>query len=637
MNIKLTFPDGSIKEYAKGIKVIEVIESISISLKKKCLAGKLNDNLLNLEDEINEDGNILFITQNDKEAFEILNHSTAHLLAHAISELYPHAQMGVGPAIEEGFYYDFDLGDTKLNPNDLAKIEKKMMEIANRDLKIEHSVLNKDEAKSLMASDKYKLELIDAIEGVTVNVYKQGEYYEVCRGPHVPSTKRIKFFKLLNIAGSYWRGDSKNKMLTRIYGTSWFSNEALAEYLDIVEKRKLRDHRKIGKELELYMISEFGPGLPFWLPNGYALRRALEDMWIEKHRKNEYVVINTPIMLSKELWETSGHWDHYKDDMFITNADESEYAIKPMNCPGAILVYKNSLHSYKELPLRYAELGHVHRNEASGALNGLFRVRTFTQDDAHILLRVDQIGDEITRILKLYDEVYSLFGLDYNIELSTRPEENYIGDINVWNEAEEKLKEACLATGHNFKINPGDGAFYGPKLDFKLRDSMNRIWQCGTIQLDMQLPGRFNCTYIDENGEKVCPVMIHRACFGSLERFIGIITENYAGAFPTWLAPVQINLLPVGNVEKQIEYAHKLKELFLEHGIRVKIDEREEKLSYRLRESQLMKIPYTLVLGDKEVEENTVTYRKFGTTEQVNLPINEFLEKVFLEIKNLGK
>ena len=635
--IKLTFPDGSIKEYKKGIKVIEVIESISISLKKKCLAGKLNDELLNLEDEIHVDGNILFITPADKEAFEILNHSTAHLLAHAVSELYPNAQMGVGPAIEEGFYYDFDLGETKLNPNDLAKIEKKMNEIANRDLKIEHSIMSKEEAKSLMANDKYKLELIDAIEGDTVNVYKQGEYYEVCRGPHVPSTKRIKFFKLLNIAGSYWRGDSKNKMLTRIYGTSWFTNEALAEYLDIVEKRKLRDHRKIGKELELYMISEYGPGLPFWLPNGYALRRALEDMWIEKHRKNGYVVINTPIMLSKELWEISGHWDHYKEDMFITQADESEYAIKPMNCPGAILVYKNSLHSYKELPLRYAELGHVHRNEASGALNGLFRVRTFTQDDAHILLRVDQIGDEITKILKLYDEVYSLFGLDYNIELSTRPEENYIGDINVWNEAEEKLKEACLATGHNFKINPGDGAFYGPKLDFKLRDSMNRIWQCGTIQLDMQLPGRFDCTYIDANGEKACPVMIHRACFGSLERFIGIITENYAGAFPTWLAPIQVNILPVGSVEKQEEYAYKLKSLFEEHGVRVKVDVREEKLSYRLRESQLMKIPYTLVIGDKEVDENTVTYRKFGTTQQVNMPINEFLEKIYLEIKNLGK
>ena len=635
--IKLTFPDGSIKEYKKGIKVIEVIESISISLKKKCLAGKLNDTLLNLEDEIYEDGNILFITPDSKEAFEILNHSTAHLLAHAVSELYPHAQMGVGPAIEEGFYYDFDLGDTKLNPNDLAKIEKKMNEIINRDLKIEHSVVSKDDARKLMSNDKYKLELIDAIEGDTVNVYKQGDYYEVCRGPHVPSTRRIKFFKLLNIAGSYWRGDSKNKMLTRIYGTSWFTNEALNEYLDIVEKRKLRDHRKIGKELELYMISEFGPGLPFWLPNGYALRRALEDMWIEKHRKNGYVVINTPIMLSKELWEISGHWDHYKEDMFITHADESEYAIKPMNCPGAILVYKNSLHSYKELPLRYAELGHVHRNEASSALNGLFRVRTFTQDDAHILLRVDQIGDEITKILKLYDEVYSLFGLDYNIELSTRPEDNYIGDIKIWDEAEAKLKEACLATGHNFKINPGDGAFYGPKLDFKLRDSMNRIWQCGTIQLDMQLPGRFDCTYIDEHGEKACPVMIHRACFGSLERFIGIITENYAGAFPTWLAPVQVNLLPVGNVEKQIEYAYKLKSLFEEHGIRVKVDDREEKLSYRLRESQLMKIPYTLVLGDKEVEENTITYRKFGTTEQVNMPINEFLEKIYLEIKNLGK
>ena len=421
-------------------------------------------------------------------------------------------------------------------------------------------------------------------------------------------------------------------MLTRIYGTCYPTSEALEKHLQDLEERKKRDHRKLGKELGLFMISEFGPGLPFWLPKGYQLRRTLEDFWLDLHRKNGYVVVDTPIMLSKELWEISGHWDHYKEDMFITHADEDEYAIKPMNCPGAILVYKNDLHSYKDLPLRIAELGHVHRYEASGALNGLFRVRTFTQDDAHILLTEDQIGAEIERIIKIYDQVYSIFGLNYHIELSTRPEENYIGDIKVWDKAEADLIRVCKETGKEFKINPGDGAFYGPKLDFKLRDSMNRIWQCGTIQLDMQLPGRFDCTYIDENGQKVTPVMIHRACFGSLERFIGIIIENYAGAFPTWLAPVQVNLLPVvGDIHSA--YAKEVNSILEENGLRVNIDDRNEKLGYRLRESQIQKIPYTLVIGDNEMNTKSVTYRKYGSKEQITVSLDEFISMILKEIK----
>ena len=507
-----------------------------------------------------------------------------------------------------------------------------MKKIVKENLPINHYYLSKDEAKGKFAGDPYKCELIDAVDDDKVGIYEQGDYADVCRGPHVISTGVLKNFKLLNVAGAYWRGDSKNPMLTRIYGTCYPTSEALEKHLQDLEERKKRDHRKLGKELGLFMISEFGPGLPFWLPKGYQLRRTLEDFWLDLHRKNGYVVVDTPIMLSKELWKISGHWDHYKEDMFITHADEDEYAIKPMNCPGAILVYKNDLHSYKDLPLRIAELGHVHRYEASGALNGLFRVRTFTQDDAHILLTEDQIGAEIERIIKIYDQVYSIFGLNYHIELSTRPEENYIGDIKVWDKAEADLIRVCKETGKEFKINPGDGAFYGPKLDFKLRDSMNRIWQCGTIQLDMQLPGRFDCTYIDENGQKVTPVMIHRACFGSLERFIGIIIENYAGAFPTWLAPIQVNLLPVvGDIHGT--YAKEVKSILEENGLRVSIDDRNEKLGYRLRESQIQKIPYTLVIGDNEMNTKSVTYRKYGTKEQITVSLDEFISMILKEIK----
>ena len=629
--IKISLKDGSIKEAEKGKLIIEFAKELSPSLAKKACVAKLDEVLVDLKTPLLKDSKLEIILFEDKEAIDVLNHSCAHLLAHAMKRLYPATCFGVGPAIEEGFYYDFRV-NSAIALEDLPKIEAEMKKIVKENISIQHYYLDKKEAKKKFASDKFKCELIDAVEDEQVGIYEQADYADVCRGPHVISTAILKNFKLLNVSGAYWRGDSKNEMLTRIYGTCFATAEALELHLHNLEERKKRDHRKLGKELDLFMISEYGPGLPFWLPKGYQLRRSLEDFWLDIHKRNGYLTINTPIMLNRELWETSGHWDHYKEDMFTIEVEDGTYAIKPMNCPGAILVYKNDLHSYKELPLRYSELGNVHRYEASGALNGLFRVRGFTQDDAHILLTEKQVGEEVAKILSLYDQIYSIFGLDYAIELSTRPEDNYIGEIEVWNVAEKALEEACLATGHSFKINPGDGAFYGPKLDFKLRDSMNRIWQCGTVQLDMQLPGRFNCTYIAEDGTKKTPIMIHRACFGSLERFIGIITENYAGAFPCWLAPVQVKLIPVS--EKHKEYCLKLNELFSQVGIRFENDFRDEKLGYKIREAQTKKIPYTLVLGDKEVESNTVNYRPYGKQEQISISIEEFIALLLKHMKD---
>ncbi|MCR4911198.1 MAG: threonine--tRNA ligase [Bacilli bacterium] len=577
------------------------------------------------------DGSIVEIEKSSKEAFEVLNHSTSHLLAEAIQELYPDALFGFGPAIEEGFYYDIDFKEPIVEA-DLAKIEKKMHELSSKDERIVREVLSKEEALKRFANNPYKLELIEGINE-DITIFTQGKFTDLCRGPHLLSTGQIKHFKLLNLAGAYWRGSSENKMLVRIYGTSWFSADDLKNHLEVLEERKKRDHRVIGKQLGLFLLSEYGPGLPFWLPNGMIVRTELENMWKEIHRKYDYFLVNTPIMLSKELWITSGHWDHYKENMYTTFVDENEFAIKPMNCPGAIICYKNDLHSYRDLPLRYAELGLVHRHEASGALNGLFRVRGFVQDDAHTFVRPDQIKDEIISILKLYDEIYSLFGLNYKIELSTRPEEGYIGDIKIWNESEKILKEVCEKSGKEFKINPGDGAFYGPKLDFKVRDSMNRVWQCGTIQLDMNLPERFDCFYIDSDGEKKRPIMLHRACLGSIERFIGVITEHFAGAFPTWLAPVQVALLPVNN-EFHLDCTNKLYDLFKSEGIRVEKSDANEKLGYRLRSSQLRKIPYTIVIGDNERDNGTVTYRKYSTKDQVTVPVDEFLKMIKEEIKS---
>lgn len=635
--IKITFPDLSVKEFENGVTANQIATSISPSLAKKCFIAKLNDELIDLNSPILHNGKIELITGGTSGYESVLNHSCAHLLAQAIRELYPNAMFGVGPAIEEGFYYDIDLGDVKITEEDLPKIEKKMQALVAAAEPIVRKEVSKAEALEMFKNDVYKEELINELEdGVVISVYQQGNFCDLCRGPHVANTKWLKNFKLLSVSGAYWRGDAKKAQLQRIYGTCFMNEEELKQHLVDLEERKKRDHRKLGKELELFMFSEYGPGLAFWLPNGYTLRRTLEDFWIKLHKERGYMVINTPIMLNRQLWETSGHWDHYKDDMFTVEVEDGAYAIKPMNCPGAILVYNNSLHSYKELPLRYAELGNVHRYEASGALNGLFRVRGFTQDDAHTMITEDQIGEEVANIISLYDYVYSVFGLNYSIELSTRPEDNYIGSIEVWDKAEEDLKKACLATGHDFKINPGDGAFYGPKLDFKLRDSMNRIWQCGTVQLDMQLPGRFNCKYIAEDGSKKTPVMIHRACFGSIERFIGIITEHFAGAFPLWLAPKQVTIIPVNN-DAHLAYARGIEEILTNAGIRVSIDDREEKLNYKIRETQVKKIPYTLVLGDQEKANNSVTYRHHGSNQSFNMPIDDFVNMLKDEIATLAR
>lgn len=568
----------------------------------------------------------------ENEQLSILNHSCAHLLAQAVKHLYPNAKFWVGPVISEGFYYDMDIDGATITEEDLGKIEKEMKKISKDGKRIVRHEISKQEALEMFKDDPYKLDLINNMDesDTVISCYSQGDFTDLCRGPHVESVKQIKFFKLLKVSGAYFKGDSKNKMLQRIYGICFETQQDLDDYLNMIEEAKKRDHRKLGREMELFMLSDYGPGLPFWLPNGYTLRRTLEDFWLDIHRKNNYLPINTPIMLNRQLWETSGHWDHYKDDMFTIDVEEGTYAIKPMNCPGAILVYNNSLHSYKELPLRYAELGNVHRYEASGALNGLFRVRGFTQDDAHIMLAESQIGEEIGRILKLYDQIYSIFGLDYSIELSTRPD-NYIGEIEVWNQAEKDLENACLASGHSFKINPGDGAFYGPKLDFKLTDSLSRVWQCGTVQLDMQLPSRFNCVYIAEDGSKKTPVMIHRACFGSLERFIGIILENYGGNFPLWLAPVQFVTIPV-NPNVHNDYAQQLTDKLAAAGFRIQNDNRNEKLGYRLREAQIKKVPVQIIVGDNEVNDSLVTFRRHGSKDSETVSVDKFIEMMQNEI-----
>ena len=581
----------------------------------------------------NHEGEILEIEKSSKEAFEVLNHSTSHLLAQAITELYPEAKFGFGPAIEEGFYYDIDFKEP-ITDADFSKIEKKMHELASKDERIVRREVTKEEALEIFKDNPYKLELIEGINE-NITIFTQGNFTDLCRGPHLLSTAQIKYFKLLSLAGAYWRGNSDNKQLTRIYGTSWFSAAELENHLKTLEDRKKRDHRILGKQLGLFMLSEYGPGFPFWLPKGMVLKQNLLNYWHEVHNKYNYVEISTPIMLNKELWEISGHWFHYRENMYTSTIDEKEFAIKPMNCPGSMLVYKNVLHSYKDLPLRMAELGHVHRHEASGALNGLFRVRAFTQDDAHVFCRRDQLVSEISTLLKLFDEVYTTFNLDYYIVLSTRPEKDTIGDIEIWNESEKILEEACRASGKEFKINPGDGAFYGPKLDFKLKDSMGRVWQCGTIQLDMNLPERFDCFYIDSNGEKVRPIMLHRACLGSIERFIGIIIENYGGAFPAWLAPTQITLLPVNN-EFHLETAKALFDELKAEGFRVHLDDSNDKLGYRLRNAQINKIPYSIVIGDSEKENGTVTYRKYGEKEQTTVSKEEF-KKLLHEVVNNKK
>jgi threonyl-tRNA synthetase len=636
--MKITFLDGSIKEFNKGTSALEIASSISSSLAKKSVCAKINGKLYDLKRPIEEDATLELITKEDPEAQEVLNHSCSHLLASAVKKLYPQACFGVGPAIEEGFYYDINPGNNvKITEEDLVKIEKEMKHIAASDVEFKRIEVSKKQALELFKKDKYKVEIISELpETETITCYQHAEFIDLCRGPHVTSTKWLKFCKLLAISGAYWRGDSKNEQLQRIYGTCFFSEEELNKHLENLKEREARDHRKLGRELELFMLSEYGPGFPFWLPKGMVLRKQLEDYWFKVHTREGYQFIQTPIMLNKELWEISGHWTNYRENMYTSEIDKHEFAIKPMNCPGGMLVYKHSLHSYKDLPLRVGELGLVHRHEASGALNGLFRVRNFTQDDAHIFMRPDQIVTEVGNLIKLFEEVYSVFNLSYHIELSTRPEHKYIGSIEIWDQAEAALADACRSVQREYKINPGDGAFYGPKLDFKLKDSMNRIWQCGTIQLDMNLPERFDLTYIDENGEKKRPVMLHRALFGSIERFIGVITEHFGGAFPIWLAPVQVKLIPVSN-EHHLEYVQKLKDQLFNENIRCEIDEREEKLGYKIREAQTKKIPYQLVCGDNEVNNNLITYRKYGSNQTTTVTTGEFITMIKQEIQTMGR
>ena len=567
----------------------------------------------------------------EDEKLNVMNHSCAHLLAQAVKHLYPKALFWVGPVIEEGFYYDIDLGEDVIKEEDLKKIEKEMKKISKDGKRIYREELSREEALEKFKNDPYKIDLINNMSDDTViSCYTQGDFTDLCRGPHVESVKQLKHFKLIKVSGAYFKGDSKNKMLQRIYGVCFENEEDLVEYLNYIEEAKKRDHKKIGKELGLFMFSEYGPGFPFWLPNGMILRRQLEDFWYREHTKEGYLFVNTPIMLNRDLWEVSGHWANYKENMYTSMIDDKEFAIKPMNCPGGMLIYKSELHSYKDLPLRIGELGHVHRHEASGALNGLFRVRTFTQDDAHIFMTEDQIESEIIRLINFIDRVYKIFNLSYDIELSTRPDK-YIGDINIWNKSEDALKNACKKAGKEFKINPGDGAFYGPKLDFHVKDSLGRVWQCGTIQLDMNLPERFDLTYIASDGTKKRPIMLHRVIFGSIERFIGIITEHYAGVFPTWLSPVQVNIIPVNN-EHHLEYSKKIYNLLLENNFRVNLDDREEKVGYRMRESVVKKYPYTLILGQKEVDNNTISYRKHGSEETISVSIDEFISLIKKEI-----
>lgn len=570
----------------------------------------------------------------DKE-LSVMNHSCAHLLAQAVKHLYPKALFWVGPVIEEGFYYDIDLGDEVIKEEDLEKIEREMKKISKDGKKIIRHEISKKEALEKFKDDPYKIDLISRMDEneQVISCYTQGDFTDLCRGPHVDTVKELKYFKLLKVSGAYWKGDANNKMLQRIYGICFKNEEDLVKYLEELEEAKRRDHKKLGRELELFMISEYGPGFPFFLPKGMILRNELENFWYKEHTKEGYQVIKTPIMLNKELWELSGHWYNYRENMYTSEIDEKTFAIKPMNCPGGMLVYKNSLHSYKDLPLRIGELGQVHRHEASGALNGLFRVRTFTQDDAHIFMRTDQIEEEVIRLINFIDRMYKTFNLTYSIELSTRPEEKYIGDIEVWNKSEKALEEACLKSGHEYKINPGDGAFYGPKLDFHIKDSLGRVWQCGTIQLDMNLPERFDLTYIDSDGSKKRPVMLHRVIYGSIERFIGILIEHYAGVFPLWLSPVQVNVLPVVS-SYHGDYAKEIYDYLIENDIRCEIDSRDEKLGYRLREAQIKKIPYTLILGEEECNNKTISYRKHGSKDTFTTTKEEFLNLLKEEIKN---
>ena len=631
-DVKIILPDGSAKEYAAGTTLGEAVKQLSNSLAKKVLAANVNGELTDLREEVVDGSKVEFLTFEEDGGKHTLRHTASHVMAQAVKRLWPEAKLAIGPAIDKGFYYDIDMEHT-LTPEDLTKIEKEMSRIVKENLPITKSVMSRQEAIEFFKSknEDYKVELIEDLpEDAVISCYAQGDFVDLCAGPHVASTGKVKAFKLQSIAGAYWRGDEKNKMLQRIYGTAFEKKEELDAYLHMLEEAAKRDHRKLGKELGLFVIKEEGPGFPFFLPKGMALRNELENFWREVHHDFEYDEIRTPIILNKQLWETSGHWEHYRENMYTTIIDDEEYAIKPMNCPGGILVYQNEMHSYRDLPLRYAELGLVHRHELSGALHGLFRVRAFTQDDAHVFMLPEQMQSELMKVIELFDRIYSQFGLKYHVELSTKPD-NAMGDDAIWEAATEALRNAIEAKGIDYVINPGDGAFYGPKLDYHIEDSLGRTWQCGTIQLDMNLPERFNVEYIGEDGQKHRTIMIHRACFGSMERFIGILTEHYAGAFPTWMAPVQVKVLPIS--EKHVEYANQLAKQMRHDYVRVEVDDRNEKIGYKIRQAQMEKVPYMLVVGDKEMEDNSVNVRKHGGDELGTVPFDEFFNSIKIEIK----
>ena len=632
--MKVILPSGDVKEFEGEVNLFTVAKSISNSLAKKSVAAKVDGELMDMSTVLDRDAKIEFITADTEEGEEIIRHSTAHLMAQAVVRLFPGTKVAIGPAIENGFYYDFD-PNVQFTEEDLPKIEEEMRRLVKENIKIERIMMTREEAiKHFEAlGEIYKVEIIkDIAQGEMLSFYRQGEFMDLCRGPHVPSTGYLKAFKLKSVAGAYWRGDSKNKMLQRIYGFAFSDEKKLKDFLTLLEEAEKRDHRKLGKELDLFFVSDYGPGFPFFLPKGMAIRNTLIDLWRREHTLAGYTEIMTPIMLNKELWETSGHWFNYRENMYTSEIDETEFAIKPMNCPGGVLAYKSQLHSYKDLPIRCGELGTVHRHEFSGALHGLMRVRCFTQDDAHIFMTPEQIESEIIGVVNLIDKFYSrLFGFEYTIELSTKPDKA-IGSDEIWEKAESALASALDKIGKPYKLNPGDGAFYGPKLDFKIKDAIGRTWQCGTIQLDFNLPERFDMNYIGEDGEKHRPVMLHRVVYGSIERFIGILIEHYAGAFPLWLAPTQVKLLTIN--DEVVPYAQEIFNALQQRGIRVELDDRAESIGYKIREANgKYKVPVQIIIGKNEVENREVNIRRFGSQQQESMKLDEFLDKIVEDAK----
>ncbi len=630
--VLIHLPDGSQKEYQPGTSVREIAENVNKKLARKAVTAVFNDKLADWNEQVTEDGSLRILDFDDEAGKNVYRHSSSHVMAQAVKKLWPDTKLAIGPAIDKGFYYDFE-SEHIFTPEDFALIEKEMENIIKADHPIVKKVFDREEAIQFFSDrdEAYKVELIkDLPEDAVISVYEQGEFADLCAGPHVPSTGKLKNIKLMSLAGAYWRGNENNPMLQRIYATSFPEKAMLDDYLHKLEEAKKRDHRRLGKELGLFVVLDEGPGFPFFMPKGMILRNELESFWREEHRKAGYQEIKTPIILERELWERSGHWDHYKENMYFTVIDEKDFSVKPMNCPGSMLVYKQNLHSYKEFPLRIGELGLVHRHEMSGVLHGLMRVRAFTQDDAHIFMLPEQIIDEIKGVINLVDHFYSLFGFPYHVELSTRPE-NAMGSDEDWERATEALRQALDEKGIDYKVNEGDGAFYGPKIDFHLHDALDRTWQCGTIQLDFQMPEKFDLTYIGEDGEKHRPVMIHRVIYGSIERFIGILTEHTAGAFPAWLAPVQVRILPI--TDRQHDYARQVTEELEKAGFRAEADYRSEKIGYKIREGQMQKIPYQLIIGDKEIEEQGVAVRHRKDGDKGFMSLNDFILLLDQEVK----